>query len=168
MELSAVNHMIHLLRGQRVMLDTDLAELYGVEVKQLKRQVRRNHERFPEDFMFSLNHHEQDSLRCQIGTLKRGEHRKYLPFAFTEQGVAMLSSILKSTRAIQVNIAIMRVFVQLRHALGSDASLVARMKSAESAISDHDRELAEHAANFNEVFSVIRRMRSGRIVKRSA
>jgi len=85
------------------MLDRDLAELYGVEVKQLKRQVKRNQDRFPVDFMFELSKEEYDALRSQFGTLKRGEHSKYLPYAFTEQGVAMLSSVLRSTRAVKVN-----------------------------------------------------------------
>ena len=85
------------------MLDRDLAELYGVEVKQLKRQVKRNQDRFPVDFTFELSKEEYDALRSQFGTLKRGEHSKYLPYAFTEQGVAMLSSVLRSTRAVKVN-----------------------------------------------------------------
>ncbi len=91
---------IYFIRGIKVMLDQDLAELYGVETKQLKRAVKRNVDRFPADFMFELSKREYDSLRCQIGTLKRGGHSKYLPFAFTEQGVAMLSGILSSKRAI--------------------------------------------------------------------
>lgn len=101
------------------MLDQDLAELYEVEVGQLKRQVRRNIERFPKDFMFELTSEEYTSLRCQNGTLKtgRGQHSKYLPFAFTEEGVAMLSGILRSKTAIQVNINIMRAFVAIRHAV---------------------------------------------------
>lgn len=96
------------------MLDTDLSELYEVETKQLKRQVRRNADRFPEDFMFELTTNEYHSLRSQIGTLKRGEHSKYLPMAFTEQGVSMLSSILNSSRAIKVNIQIIRIFTRIR------------------------------------------------------
>src|SRR5262245_54087193 len=90
------------------MLDRDLAELYGVEVKQLKRQVKRNQDRFPADFMFELSKDEYNALRSQFGTLKRGEHSKYLPYAFTEQGVSMLSSVLRSPRSVQVNIEIMR------------------------------------------------------------
>ena len=96
------------------MLDRDLAELYGVEVKQLKRQVKRNQDRFPADFMFELSREEYNALRSQFGTFKRGKHSKYLPYAFTEQGVSMLSSVLRSTRAVQVNIEIMRAFVRLR------------------------------------------------------
>lgn len=95
-----IERVIVLIRGHKVMLDRDLAELYGVEVKQLKRQVKRNQDRFPADFMFELSKGEYDALRSQFGTLKRGEHSKYLPYAFTEQGVAMLSSVLRSTRAV--------------------------------------------------------------------
>ncbi|MDD5205076.1 MAG: ORF6N domain-containing protein [Desulfobacterales bacterium] len=91
--------------------------MYGVETKQLKRAVRRNSRRFPRDFMFELTKEEHDSLRSQFGTLKRGEHSKYMPMAFTEQGIAMLSSVLNSERAIEVNIVIMRAFVQLRSSL---------------------------------------------------
>ena len=102
-----IEKRILLIRGHRVMLDGDLAELYGVEVRQLKRQVRRNMDRFPSDFMFQLSKEENDSLRRQFGTLKRGEHSKYHPFVFTEQGVAMLSGVLHSRRAVLVNIQIM-------------------------------------------------------------
>jgi phage regulator Rha-like protein len=104
------------VRGKKVMLDSDLAKLYGVETKQLVRQVRRNIERFPKDFMYQLTREEVANLRCQIGTSKRGG-RRYLPYAFTQEGVAMLSSVLNSRRAIQVNIYIMRAFVQLRRML---------------------------------------------------
>jgi len=111
-----IEQRIFLIRGKRVMLDKDLAELYEVENKQLTRQVRRNIERFPEDFMFRLTRRE--FLRCHFGTSNRGG-RRYLPYAFTEQGVAMLSSILNSRRAILVNIQIMRAFVNMRRgALG--------------------------------------------------
>ena len=108
---------IHEIRGLRVMMDYDLAELYGVETKHLKRSVNRNLYRFPADFMFQLTENEYNNcLRYQFGTLKkgRGQHIKYLPYAFSEQGVAMLSSILNSRRAIEVNIAIMRAFVEIR------------------------------------------------------
>ena len=158
MEISKIDGLIHVVRGQRVILDNDLAALYSVEVGQLKRQVRRNSERFPNDFMLVLTAEELEILRCQIGILRWGEHSKYLPFAFTEQGVAMLSSVLRSSRAIQVNIAIMRVFVQLRQVLASDAGIPARMKNAEIAIADLDREMGEHAAQLNTAFAEIRRL----------
>ena len=120
-QIDTIKSSIYEVRGQRVMLDSDLAELYEVEVSQLKRQVRRNIDRFPVDFMFELTREEYDSLRCQNGTIKsgRGQHSKYLPFAFTEEGVAMLSGMLKSKTAVQVNINIMRAFVAIRHAVAS-------------------------------------------------
>lgn len=117
-ELEPIQRKIYEIRGQRVMLDFDLAEAYGVETAQLKRQVRRNIERFDgEDFMFEVTREELS--RCQIGTLniKRGQNIKYLPFAFTELGVAMLSSVLKSQVAIKINRKIMRAFVAMRNAL---------------------------------------------------
>lgn len=120
-DINVIKNRIYKVRGMRVMLDRDLAELYEVEVKYLKRQVNRNIERFPEDFMFEISHEEYNSLRCQNGTLKsgRGQHAKYMPYAFTEEGVAMLSGILHSPMAIQVNINIMRAFVAIRHAIGA-------------------------------------------------
>jgi phage regulator Rha-like protein len=116
------------------MLDSDLAELYGVETKQLNLAVKRNIDRFPYDFMFQLSEVEYDSLRFQIETLKigRGKHRKYLPFVFTEQGVAMLSSSLKSKTAILVNIAIIRTFVKLRETLESNKELLNQLNKIES------------------------------------
>ncbi len=109
-----ISALIYQLRGQKVMLDRDLARLYGVETKVLKQAVRRNIKRFPGDFMIELTLDEDKSLRSQFVTLKRGGHSKYPPMAFTEQGVAMLSSVLNSERAIQINIQIMRAFTQLR------------------------------------------------------
>ena len=117
-----IKSKIHEIRGQKVMLDRDLAELYQVETKQLNRQVKRNIERFPEDFMFQLNDEESDFLRCQFGTSKntnesnRGGNR-YKPYVFTELGISMLSSVLHSSTAIQVNINIMRAFMLMRHNL---------------------------------------------------
>jgi hypothetical protein len=124
---------IFFLRGEKILLDTDLALLYGVETKRLKESVRRNIERFPEDFMFQLSKEEWDSLRTQIATLKtgRGAHSKYPPFAFTEQGVAMLSGVLKSPRAVETNIAIMRTFVALRKIMQSHADLAAKILQLE-------------------------------------
>lgn len=112
-----VMNKIYIVRGQKVMLDGDLAELYQIETKYLKRQVKRNIERFPEDFMMELTAKEVEFSRCQIGTLKQGENIKYLPYAFTEQGVAMLSSVLSSSKAIQVNIQIIRIFTRIRQIL---------------------------------------------------
>ena len=131
-ELIPISHIvrsIHFLRGQKVLLDFDLAELYGVTIKVLNQAVKRNADRFPKDFMFQITATEMKSLRSQFVTLKRGQHRKYLPYAFTEQGVAMLSSVLRSARAVKVNIAIMRAFVKLRATMESDREL--RHKFAE-------------------------------------
>lgn len=114
---------IYVIRNQKVMLDRDLAELYGVETKQLKRQVKRNSERFPEDFMFELTKAENDSLRSQFGTLKRGEHSKFLPYAFSEHGVLMLSSVLSSEKAINLNIQIMRIFTKIRQSFADNTEL---------------------------------------------
>lgn len=113
--------LIYEIRGQKVMLDHDLADMYEVDVSQLKRQVRRNIDRFPQDFMFELTSEEVTALRCQNGILKtgRGQHSKYPPFAFTEEGVAMLSGLLRSKIAIQVNINIMRAFVAVRQAVSA-------------------------------------------------
>jgi len=146
-----IGQKIYPIRGHKVMLDNGLAVLYGVETKQLTRQVRRNITRFPEDFMFRLSKDEYAALRCQIGTLKRGGHRKYLPYAFTEQGVAMLSSVLNSERAIQVNIAIMRVFVKLKEILSNHKELAIKLEQLERKIEKHDTEI--HA-----IFEAIRQL----------
>lgn len=128
-----VEQNILLIRGHRVMLDADLAKLYGVTTKRLNEQVQRNKKRFPSDFMFQLTLEDVERLRSQFATLKtgRGQHRKYRPYVFTEQGVAMLSSVLHSERAIQVNIAIMRAFVQLREMIGSNKGLARRLNELE-------------------------------------
>ena len=119
-----IEKSIFLICGHKVMLDSDLAELYGVENKYLKRQVKRNIARFPQDFMFELTKEEQRSLRSHFGTLKRGTHAKYLSFAFTQEGIAMLSGILRSERAIQVNVEIMHAFVRMRQLLASHKGLM--------------------------------------------
>lgn len=135
------------LRGEKVMLDSDLAELYGVATKVLNQAVKRNLERFPGDFMFQLSK-EVSALvsRSQIVTLKHGANLKYRPYAFTEQGVAMLSSVLRSERAIQVNLAIMRTFVQLRQMLASHADLARKLATLES----------KYDKQFRVVFDAIR------------
>ena len=139
--IESIVSKIIFLRDEKVLLDRDLAELYGVETKQLKRAVRRNIDRFPPDFMFELTKEENDSLRFQFGTLKRGGHSKYLPMAFTEQGVAMLSSVLKSRWAIEVNIAIMRAFVQLRKMMVSHDELARKLTELEQHLEDHDHQI---------------------------
>ncbi|HAH31656.1 MAG TPA: DNA-binding protein [Elusimicrobia bacterium] len=120
------------IRGQKAMLDRDLSALYGVETKMLNRAVRRNIERFPGDFMFRLTRQEYaEILRCQFGTLRHGQHSKYLSFAFSENGVAMLSSVLKSRRAIEVNIQIMRTFTKIRQLLSTHADLRRKLEEME-------------------------------------
>jgi hypothetical protein len=136
------------IRGQKVMLDADLAALYGVETGALVRAVKRNVERFPSDFMFQLTAEELDNLRCQSGISSSWGGRRYLPYAFTEQGVAMLSSVLRSARAVQVNIAIMRTFVHLRRLAASHEELSRRLDALER---KYDRQ-------FKGVFDAIRRL----------
>lgn len=143
-----IERRILLIRGQKVMLDADLAELYGVETKMLNRAVRRNIARFPQDFMFQLTAHEDEGLRCQIGTSNARGGRRYRSLAFTEQGVAMLSSVLRSPRAVQVNIAIMRAFVKLRELLTSHRDLARRLDEMES----------KYDAQFKVVFDAIREL----------
>ncbi len=126
-----IEQKIYLIRDHKVMIDYDLAHLYGVETKQLKRAVKRNIERFPDDFMFILSSDEYRSLRCQIGTLNRGAHAKYPPYAFTQEGVAMLSSVLNSERAIQVNIQIMRTFIKLRRIVETHKDLFKKINEME-------------------------------------
>lgn len=132
---------IYMLRGQKVLLDMDLATLYEVETGYLKRQVKRNIERFPEDFMFELAPDEYNSLRSQIGILKRGAHSKYMPFAFTEQGVAMLSGVINSPKAIQMNIAIMRAFVETRKLLHSNTKIAEQIQHIFDRLGEHDVQL---------------------------
>ena len=132
------------------MIDRDLAELYGVETIRLKEQVRRNISRFPKDFMFVLTNQEVRNLRTQIATSSWGGTR-YIPMAFTEQGVAMLSSVLNSKRAIDVNIAIMRTFVKMREMLATNKEFSGKLKIIED-------QLAEHDEQFQVVFEVIKQL----------
>ena len=145
-----IEKRILLIRGQKVMLDSDLAKLYGVPTKRLNEQVRRNANRFPEDFMFQLSAEEAEVLRSQFATLDkgRGRHRKYLPLAFTEQGVAMLSSVLHSKRAVLVNIEIMRTFVRLREILATHKDLARKLEELE----------AKYDGQFRVVFEAIRQL----------
>lgn len=148
-EIEELRTRIHEIRGVQVMLDKDLAELYGVETRVLNQAVRRNIKRFPEDFMFQLNKDEYDFLRSQFVTLKigRGEHSKYLPYVFTEQGVAMLSSVLRSDTAIEVNIRIMRAFVAVRKYFAMQRTgheeLEARIKKLEDTFEESLRDRNE-------------------------
>ena len=129
---------IYELRGRKVMLDRDLAKLYGVKLKRLNEQVKRNIRRFPDDFMFQLTWEELESSRSQIATLKQGRNIKYLPYVFTEHGVAMLSSVLNSERAIQVNILIMRAFTKLREILLTHKELAVKIDALERKYTEHD------------------------------
>lgn len=135
MELQVIQNKIYEIRGQRIMLDYDIAEMYEVETRVLKQAVRRNIQRFPKDFMFELTKEEHKSLTSQIVILKskgRGQHSKYLPFAFTEQGVSMLASVLRSDVAIQVNISIIRAFVLMRQHLADYKELKEKITAIEN------------------------------------
>lgn len=131
LESESIAQLVLFIRGEKVILDRDLASLYGVTTKALNQAVKRNAARFPADFMFRLTKSEYEALRSQSVTLKRGQHLKYLPYVFTEQGVAMLSSVLRSPRAIEVNIAIMRTFVQLRRLMESNRELGRKIEALE-------------------------------------
>src|SRR5262245_8496292 len=136
-----IETMIRVVRGLRVLLDADLAALYGVEVKALNQAVRRNRERFPPDFMFQLDDSEVDSLRSQLVTSNSRGGRRYRPYAFTEQGVAMLSSVLRSKLAIRVNVHIMRAFVRLRQILSGNKELARKLEELERRIGGHDEQI---------------------------
>lgn len=135
-----ITSKIYLIRAQKVMLDKDLAELYSVENKQLKRQVRRNMERFPEDFMFELNQQEFDNLKSQFGTSSWGGTR-YMPMAFTEQGVAMLSSVLNSSTAIKVNIQIIRVFTKVREMITDTLSMKLEIEEIKKKLTNQSKNI---------------------------
>jgi hypothetical protein len=152
--VEAITGKIYFVRGNKVLMDRDLAELYGVETGQLKRAVRRNIDRFPSDFMFELSKEELENWRCQFGTSNSDKMGlRHRPMAFTEQGVAMLSGVINSTRAIQVNIAIMRAFVQMRQLLTSDKKLAEKLKALEKRLTEHDK-------HFQIVFDAIKQMLS--------
>ena len=136
-----ISHKIYFIRFKKVMLDRDLAKMYGVKTKALTQAVKRNKYRFPKEFMFRLTKEEAELSRSQIVTLKRGQNIKYLPYAFTEQGVGMLSSVLKSKRAIQVNIAIMKAFIRLRETFAAHKELAVKLDLLERRINIHDEEI---------------------------
>jgi len=143
-----IERFIYLIRNQKIMLDADLAALYGVKTKVLLQAMKRNRDRFPVDFMFQLTKTEFASLRSQIVTSNRRGGRRYLPYAFTEQGVAMLSSVLNSQRAISVNIEIMRAFMHMRKMLSSYAELAGKLDKLEK----------KYDARFRVVFQAIREL----------
>lgn len=136
-----VEQKIFIMRGSKVMLDKDLACLYGVAARALRQQVKRNRKRFPEDFMFKLTVEETDLMVSQNVTPSRKYFGGHLPYAFTEEGVAMLSSVLHSPRAVQVNIAIMRAFVKLRDVLSTHKELTYKLKELEHKVEEHDEEI---------------------------
>jgi phage regulator Rha-like protein len=148
--LERIDRAIILVRGEKVMLDSDLAEIYGVETKRLNEQVRRNFNRFPVDFMFQLTTEEWESLRSQFATLKRGEHRKYPPYAFTEHGALMLANVLNSERAAQTSVQVVRAFIRLRQMLASDVELARKLAAMEK----------KYDAQFKVVFDAIRQLMS--------
>jgi hypothetical protein len=154
--LDAIEGRIHLIRGQRVMLSTDLAELYGVPPKVLVQSVNRNIERFPHDFMFQLTIQEVRNLKSQIVTSSWGGLRRAMPYAFTEQGVAMLSSVLRSDQAIAVNIEIMRAFVSLKRELSASGALSRRLDELE----------VRSDRNFKSIFDAIRLLLNPPALKR--
>ena len=148
-----IERRICLIRSQKVMLDADLSELYQVPTKVLNQAVRRNRDRFPADFMLELTTEEATALRSQFVTLEqgRGRHSKYAPHAFTEHGVAMLSSVLHSKRAVQMNILIIRAFVRLREVLATHKDLARKME-------DLERRQAEHGVKVDAVYDVVKRL----------
>jgi hypothetical protein len=148
--LEVIEKKILLIAGQKVMLDSDLAALYGVTTKRLNEQVRRNLKRFPSDFIYQLSAEEFESLRSHFATIKigRGKHRKYLPYVFTEQGIAMLSSVLNSDRSIEVNIQIMRTFVKLREMISTHKDLAKKLSELEK----------KYDSQFQIVFEAVRQI----------
>lgn len=152
-QLPDVDKLILVIRGQSVMLDIDLARIYGVSTRRLNEQVRRNRERFPEDFMFKLNAEEASALigsRSQFATLKRGHNIKYLPHAFTENGAVMLSAVLKSPIAVAASIEVVRAFNRMRRMIAANVALAGKLAEIELKLDSHDDK-------FREVFAIIRR-----------
>ena len=152
-----ITRAILVLRGHKVLLDTELAALYGVSTKRFNEQVRRNRERFPQDFMFQLTTEELTTLRSQIATLKggRGQHRKYLPYAFTEHGAIMAATILNSPRAVEMSVYVVRAFVRLREMLSSNRELARRFAQLETRL---EKKLTEHDRAIGAILSAIREL----------
>lgn len=151
-DLMNIENKILVIRGQQVMLDRDLAGLYGVETKNLNKAMNRNKERFPANFCFQLTIEEFANLRFQVGTSNKKGGRRYLPYAFTEQGVAMLSAVLRSETAVKISIEIMNAFVHMRHYLHGNADLINRVNIIENKI---DTKIIEYDKNFSEIFKII-------------
>lgn len=146
----AIINKIYVIRGQKVMIDRDLAEMYGVETRRLKEQVRRNINRFPQSFMFELTKEEHITLRSQFATLKRGQHSKYPPFVFTEHGILMLSSVLNSETAIKMSVQIIETFVQLRKLANNYEEIMNKIQQMESSYNEQ----------FSEIYEVLQRLLS--------
>jgi len=154
---------ILVIRGQRVMLDADLAELYGTQTGALVRAVKRNKERFPTDFMFQLSQREYDNLRCQIGTSSQWGGRRYAPYAFTEHGAIMAASVLNSERAVRVSVYVVRAFVRLRQVLAAHKELGRKLAALEGHLDRHDEEIAALLEAIRELMAPPPAPRRGRI-----
>lgn len=146
---------IHLIRGQKVMLDRDLAELYGVETKRLKEQVNRNPDRFPARYMFELTIEENETLRSQNATLKRGAHSKYLPYAFTEHGVLMLANVLKSKSAIEMSLKIIDVFIKMREMLLTHKDILLKLEQLEQQVTKNNDDIQLIFAALKELLAPV-------------
>ena len=159
-EPSPVGSRIYTIRGQSVMLDSDLAEVYGVLTKNLNKAVSRNPDRFPEEFTFQLSQDEWDALRFQFGTLNagRGRHRKYLPYAFTEHGAIMLASVLNSPFAVRASIVVVQAFVRLRHILDASRELSRRIDELNA---QFEKKSGEDAVRFHAIFQELKRLALG-------
>lgn len=155
-----IKNLIYTIRGKQVMLDSDVAMLYHCETKYVNRVVKRNIDRFPEEFCFQLKEDEFNSLRCQFVTLKnngRGQHKKYLPYVFTEQGIAMLSALLKSEIAIKVSISIMKAFIEMRKFMLLNGQVFERLTNIEYKLFEQNQKLLSHDEKFNLVFNELQK-----------
>ncbi len=150
-----ITRAILVLRGHRVLLDSELASLYGATTKRFNEQVRRNRKRFPADFMFQLTAEESSSLRSQFATLKtgRGQHRKYLPYVFTEHGAIMAATILDSPRAVEMSVYVVRAFVQLREMLASKTALVRKLNELDGKLKNHDEAITAILSAIRELMN---------------
>lgn len=154
-----VINKIYLIRGKKVMLDRDLSEMYGVDTSQLKRQVKRNIDRFPEDFMFEMNKEELNDWRSQFGISNEDKMGlRYAPFCFTEQGVAMLSSVLNSKTAIEVNIQIIRIFTRMREVLLSHKDVLIKLEQLERKILKQDQRADKQEDNIEMIFNTLKQL----------
>ena len=159
-QVENIKDLIYTIRGKQVMLDSDVANLYHCETKYVNRVVKRNIERFPEEFCFQLKEEEFQILRCQFVTLKnngRGQHRKYLPYVFTEQGIAMLSALLKSDIAISVSINIMKAFIEMRKFITTNGKIFERLTNVEYKLLEQNKILTNHEKNFEKVFDELQK-----------